>query len=162
MGKKICKNCEQVIGNLEESYSYQDNIVCKACKMLLEEESQVIEVVESNVETKIPTAKILPQAGADKGLSKAALWSLLVVGCLLHILFSAEGVFHGWSWDYPFYCFSIMAAYATPGVLVSIAFIPPFIRYFLTKPRPKIYKMEHVVLSVYLGFAIRMLMHRVY
>lgn len=97
-----------------------------------------------------------------KGLPKVILWTLLVVGCLLHVLFSAEGIFHPHNWDYPFTICSMMVAYAAPGILVSIAFIPPFIRYFLTKPKPKAYKMEHVVLSVYLGFAIRMLLHRVY
>ncbi len=96
-----------------------------------------------------------------KGLSKATLWSFLAVGCLLHVLFSAEGVFHGWSWNNPFFCFSMMVAYAAPGILVSIGFIAPLIRFFLPTPRPKVYKMEHVVLSVYLGFAIRMLGHTV-
>ena len=65
MGKKTCENCEQVIGNLEESFLYKNHVVCKACKTLLEDESQAIGTIDSNAETEIPIAEILPQVCAD-------------------------------------------------------------------------------------------------
>lgn len=60
-----CHNCGQTIGNLQEPFSFQGNVVCKACKILLEEESQAIEVVDSNAETEIPIAETLPQVCDD-------------------------------------------------------------------------------------------------
>jgi len=65
MGKKTCENCERIIGNLEDSFLYKNHVVCKACKILLEEESQAIEVVDSNAETEIPIAETLTQVCAD-------------------------------------------------------------------------------------------------
>lgn len=56
-----CHNCGQIIGNLQESFSFQGNVVCKACKISLEEESQTIEAVDNNAEAEIPSAEILPQ-----------------------------------------------------------------------------------------------------
>ncbi len=94
-----------------------------------------------------------------QGLPKAALWSILAVGCLLHILFSAEGIFHPWNWSRPIVVFGLMVGYATPGILASIMGIVPFFHYSLPKPRPKLPKMEHVVWSVYVGFALRMFSH---
>jgi len=55
MGKKICENCEQTIGNLEESCLYKNHVVCKKCKILLEE-PQAIEVVENDVGAESPIA----------------------------------------------------------------------------------------------------------
>lgn len=43
---KICQNCEHLIRNLEESYLYQGDVVCKKCKILLEEESQDLETFD--------------------------------------------------------------------------------------------------------------------
>lgn len=57
-----CHNCGQIIGNLQEPFSFQSNVVCKACKILLEEESQAIEAIQSNAESEIPIVEILPQA----------------------------------------------------------------------------------------------------
>ena len=65
MGKKTCENCEQTIGNLEESFLYKNRVVCKACKTLLEDESQAIETTNSNAKAKIPIAEILPQVVAN-------------------------------------------------------------------------------------------------
>ncbi len=60
-----CHNCGQIIGNLQEPFSFQGNIVCKACKILLEEESQAIGTTDSNAETEIPIAEILPHVAVD-------------------------------------------------------------------------------------------------
>ncbi len=60
-----CHNCGQIIGNLQEPFSFQSNVVCKACKILLEEESQAIEAIQSNAESEIPIVEILPQVVAD-------------------------------------------------------------------------------------------------
>jgi len=38
-----CGNCEQVIGNLEEKCIHLSEVVCQACKKLLEKESQIVE-----------------------------------------------------------------------------------------------------------------------
>ena len=65
MGKKTCENCEQAIGNLEESFLYKNSVVCKACKILLEEDSQAIEAIHNNAETEIPIAEILPQVAVN-------------------------------------------------------------------------------------------------
>ena len=65
MSIQSCHNCEQIIGNLQEPFSFQGHIVCKACKILLEEESQIIEAVDSDTETEIPIAETLPQVCAD-------------------------------------------------------------------------------------------------
>lgn len=102
---------------------------------------------------------MLAPAGDTKGPSKAMLWFLLAGGCLLHILFSAEGIFYPWNWTRPITVIAIMIGYATPGILFSIIGIVPFFHYTLPKPRPKLPKMKHVVWSVYVGFAIRILMH---
>ena len=40
MGIKECENCEQIIGNLEESFFYKGHVVCKKCKDLLDHEYQ--------------------------------------------------------------------------------------------------------------------------
>lgn len=45
MEKKICINCEQAIELNEASFLYQNHVVCKTCKTLLDEESEFIEVV---------------------------------------------------------------------------------------------------------------------
>jgi len=39
MALKRCRNCEQIIGNLEESYFYQGHVVCKKCKNILDKET---------------------------------------------------------------------------------------------------------------------------
>ena len=65
MSIQKCHNCKQIIGNLQESFSFQDNVVCKACKILLEEESQIINAVDSDTETEIPIAETLPQTDTD-------------------------------------------------------------------------------------------------
>ena len=65
MSIQNCHNCEQIIGNLQEPFSFQGHIVCKACKILLEEESQIIEAVDSDTETEIPIAETLPQVDTD-------------------------------------------------------------------------------------------------
>ena len=65
MGKKTCENCEQAIGNLEESFLYKNHVVCKKCKILLEEESQAIEAIHNNAETEIPIADTPSQDTAD-------------------------------------------------------------------------------------------------
>ena len=93
------------------------------------------------------------------GQSKSKLWLPLVGGCLLHILFSAEGIFYRWNWNYPVTVISVMIAYAIPGILISIICIVPFFHYFLPKPRPKLPRMKHVVWSIYIGFGIRLFSH---
>ena len=55
MGRKTCKNCERIIGNLEKFFVYKNHVVCNACKILLEEDSEVIEIVDSNTESKAMT-----------------------------------------------------------------------------------------------------------
>ncbi|MBN2182243.1 MAG: hypothetical protein JW715_10040 [Sedimentisphaerales bacterium] len=40
--KKKCDNCERIIGNLQMSFLYKNHTVCKACKILLENDSQAI------------------------------------------------------------------------------------------------------------------------
>ena len=65
MSIQNCHNCEQIIGNLQEPFSFQGHIVCKACKILLEEESQIIGAVDSDTETEIPIAETLPQVDTD-------------------------------------------------------------------------------------------------
>ncbi len=67
-----CHNCGQIIGNLQEPFSFQGNVVCKACKILLEGESQTIGIINSKTETEIPIAEILPQDGADTEHESAA------------------------------------------------------------------------------------------
>ncbi|MBN2285886.1 MAG: DUF805 domain-containing protein [Tissierellales bacterium] len=37
-----CSNCEQVIGNLEKSYSFQNRHVCFKCKNILEEQANLL------------------------------------------------------------------------------------------------------------------------
>lgn len=39
MALKYCKNCEQLIGKLEESFVFQGHVVCKECKHILDKES---------------------------------------------------------------------------------------------------------------------------
>lgn len=39
MALKECQNCEQIIGNLEKSYIYQEYVVCKKCKNILDKEA---------------------------------------------------------------------------------------------------------------------------
>jgi hypothetical protein len=36
MGLEICENCVRVIGNLEQAHVYNNKIVCKECKALLD------------------------------------------------------------------------------------------------------------------------------
>lgn len=31
MAKEVCANCEQVLGNLEHSYKYNGNVICRQC-----------------------------------------------------------------------------------------------------------------------------------
>ena len=67
MSIEKCRNCEQVIGNLEEKYIHLGSIVCTACKKRLEEDSQIVKVIGSNDKTEIPItetqkrAKIVPK-----------------------------------------------------------------------------------------------------
>ncbi|MFC1739295.1 DUF805 domain-containing protein [Planctomycetota bacterium] len=68
-----CHNCGQIIGNLQEPFSFQGNVVCKACKILLENESQAIGAIDSNAKTEIPTAEILPDGAVTKLESTADL-----------------------------------------------------------------------------------------
>ena len=42
MVKKTCDNCGQVIGDIEEFFLYKNRVVCKACKSILLEESEII------------------------------------------------------------------------------------------------------------------------
>ncbi len=65
MALKRCQNCEQIIGNLEESYFYQGHVVCKNCKNILDKEAthlssskqkslnETSEIVERNPSPKI-------------------------------------------------------------------------------------------------------------
>ena len=48
MGKKICGNCEQTIGNLEESFLYKNYVVCKVCKAVLEQNSQSLQSADNH------------------------------------------------------------------------------------------------------------------
>lgn len=148
-----CPHCNQ---SLEVSGDVMGTTIsCPSCQ-------EAITLPRPSQAKQVPLSKTTSDKAAlphVQGLSKAALWSLLAVGCLLHVLFSAEGVFHPWNWDHPIAVFGIMVGYATPGILVSIMGIVPFFHYSLPKPRPKLPKMEHVVWSVYVGFALRMFTH---
>jgi len=53
MTMRNCHNCGQIIGNLQEPFSFQGNVVCKTCKILLEDESQTIGIIDNKTETEI-------------------------------------------------------------------------------------------------------------
>jgi hypothetical protein len=53
-----CDNCGQVIGHLEESYSYYTYIVCKTCKAKLDSPFQSPGTAEDNVETEVSVADV--------------------------------------------------------------------------------------------------------
>ena len=53
MGKKICENCEQVIGNLEESFYHKNLIVCKGCKTILEQNFQTPQNTDNTIKSKL-------------------------------------------------------------------------------------------------------------
>ena len=65
MTKKTCQNCEQDIGHLEESYSYNGHVVCKACMIRLEKQFQDSEITNSNIETKTPIEEIRTEQHKD-------------------------------------------------------------------------------------------------
>ena len=49
----------------------------------------------------------------------------------------------------------VTVGYAIPGIVFSMCFVPMF-HYSLPKPRPKGFKLWHVIYGVYIGFAIRL------
>ncbi len=65
MDIKKCENCEQLIGRLEESFVYQDHVVCTKCKNILDKQAaylpsskqkslnEIPEVIERNQSPKI-------------------------------------------------------------------------------------------------------------
>ena len=59
MGKKICENCEQIIGNLEESFYHNNQRVCKTCKAILQEELKTVssDLTVTEEKTSIITGK---------------------------------------------------------------------------------------------------------
>jgi len=57
MTKRNCQNCEQVIGNLEESYTYYGHVVCKGCMVRLEKQSQYLGTTNDDISTEIPIAE---------------------------------------------------------------------------------------------------------
>jgi hypothetical protein len=60
MAKNTCASCEQIIGNLEESFIYQDRVICKACKILLDNKSQAAKT-DDDTSSKISTENITSQ-----------------------------------------------------------------------------------------------------
>lgn len=65
MTKRNCQNCEQVIGNHEESYFYYGHVICKACMIKLEKQFQDPETTNGNIETKIPIAELQTEQDKD-------------------------------------------------------------------------------------------------
>ena len=54
MTKKNCQNCKEVIGHLEESYSYYGQVICKSCMNKLEKPLQDSETTNRNIEIETP------------------------------------------------------------------------------------------------------------
>ena len=61
MPKRNCENCGQVIGNLEESYSYYGRVVCRACMIRLENLFQAPGTTNGDSETEASTAEVRTQ-----------------------------------------------------------------------------------------------------
>lgn len=81
---------------------------------------------------------------------------VMLIGILLHILFSAEGVFAPYNWSRPFFAIGIMISYAFPGILVSIVIFTPLVHIFHKKPGSKMFNIKNIIISIYLGFIIRL------
>ena len=64
MGKKICENCEQTIGNLERTFLHEGHVVCKKCNDLLQEETRDSEVFDSNNAAEIPSEGVIAEGVA--------------------------------------------------------------------------------------------------
>ena len=65
MTKRNCQNCEQVIGNLEESYTYYGQVICKACKIKLENQFGDPGTTNGNIETEIPIEEVQIEQDQD-------------------------------------------------------------------------------------------------
>jgi|GEM_PF-304505 len=64
MTKKNCQNCEQDIGQLEESYSYQGYVVCKKCKINLDKEAAYLPPIKQ--EKLIESSEFVERSASKK------------------------------------------------------------------------------------------------
>ena len=135
-----------------------DNHIAEAMSNLDSYNQQVRDIIRQEAETRFGQSFELKVVNASHEKSrKVMLWFLFALGCLLHILFSAEGIFYGWNWNHPVYIFSVMTAYATPGIILSIIVFAPILHKISSKPHPQFHILKCVIGAVYAGFAFRVL-----
>jgi len=101
-----------------------------------------------------PTQKGPSTAKAD---SNRMLWGLLLVACVLHALFSREGIYYPRSWANPLNEFVLMMMYALPGIGLSIVCFVALFWGLTARPRPKRAPLAYYVWAVWLGLLFRLL-----
>lgn len=84
---------------------------------------------------------------------------LLFVGVLLHVLFCAESPLIYISVSDPFISIVSSVAYSMPGIIISIIFLSPIVRYFhnssLGKGFFKGFTLRPITIALYIGVMIR-------
>lgn len=65
MTTRNCQNCKQVIGSLEESYTYYGQVICKACMIKLEKQFEDTGTTDDDTETEIPIAEVRIEQDRD-------------------------------------------------------------------------------------------------
>lgn len=143
-----CPNCGTEIDVMQSEP--ESTLKCTSCRVWI-----TLPLVQNPKDPELAqSVATSPDKTRTRNPSKAALWMLLLVGFLVHILFSAEGIFYRWNWEHPDLVIANMVGSGTARILGSLVFILPVLHYLSSKPRPKNPKMQHVVWSVYLGFAV--------
>jgi len=151
--KLICPKCRHVM--VVSSDLLGQTIQCESCQQLITLPFQNLEVL-SPVSVTFTPDHLTERSDVANSRATPILTILFVVVCLLHVLFSAEGVFYPWNWQNPKLVIANMVGYALPGILLSIVVILPFLHLTLPKPRPRLPRLKHLVWAVFLGFGIRL------